>query len=644
MESVSQAMHFKNPEVLYALLLLVIPLIVHLFQLRKFRREKFTNVKFLKKAIQQTRKSSRLQKWLVLFSRMFLLACLVLAFAQPYFPAEEDPAETETVIYLDNSFSMQAKGKKGILLKRGIQDLLESLPEEGNLSLFTNSEEFSDIEVSSLRKKLQETSNSAGQNSWNEIALKAQNLFSQRKNTQKNFIVISDFQLKEDQVSEIEGVDSYLVRLEPEELRNTALDTAFVASRTLDEITLAINISGNSPQEVPVAVYDGNRLLAKKTVALDEDLAAETSFTFPAGPMPQGRISIEDNGLLFDNNLYFSINDVPPVNVVVVGDENSDFLHRIYTAPEFNLQVLAEENLDFSALSRANLIILNELEKISPALSDQVLSLAREDVLVAVIPSESANLEDLNSFLSKIELPSLRQKIPQEKLVTNIAFQHPLYESVFDEKVDNFQYPQVNSYYRTATPATNVLSFETGEPFLLEQGNNFLFASPLNEDHSNFKNSPLVVPTFYNFGNLSVSPDELYYVLGNDQEITVQASLNKDQILKLSSSDYTFIPQQQSSQNTVKLYLNDHPAEQGHYELIKDSVALKTLSFNMDRSESRMEYSNLENSENIRVFSSVPDVFQKIEAQNEVNSLWKWFVIFATFFLISEMLILKFLK
>ncbi|MCJ7759389.1 MAG: BatA domain-containing protein, partial [Gillisia sp.] len=56
-------MQFNQPEVLYALFLLIIPVIIHLFQLRKFERENFTNVKFLKKLSQQTRKSSRLKKW-----------------------------------------------------------------------------------------------------------------------------------------------------------------------------------------------------------------------------------------------------------------------------------------------------------------------------------------------------------------------------------------------------------------------------------------------------------------------------------------------------------------------------------------------------------------------------------------------------
>src|SRR5690554_8207036 len=103
-------MQFKHPEILYALLLLLIPIFIHLFQLRRFQKIEFTNVAFLKKVVVQTRKSAVIKKWLTLLMRLLALACLVFAFAQPYKATSTDvEREKETVIYIDNSFSMQAK-------------------------------------------------------------------------------------------------------------------------------------------------------------------------------------------------------------------------------------------------------------------------------------------------------------------------------------------------------------------------------------------------------------------------------------------------------------------------------------------------------------------------------------------------------
>ena len=76
---------------------------------------------------------------MTLLARLLALACLILAFAQPYFPeTSQTLQEKETVIYLDNSFSMQQKGAQGI--KKAIQDLLTEIPENYSFSLLTNDE------------------------------------------------------------------------------------------------------------------------------------------------------------------------------------------------------------------------------------------------------------------------------------------------------------------------------------------------------------------------------------------------------------------------------------------------------------------------------------------------------------------------
>ena len=131
-------MQFKHPELLWALLVLLIPIIVHLFQLRRFKKTPFTNVAMLQKVVAESRKSSTIKKWLLLFTRMALLSCLVIAFAQPFFANKDALKEKETVIYLDNSFSMQGKKDGLSLLEKSIQDFLRVVPDNTTFTLFTN--------------------------------------------------------------------------------------------------------------------------------------------------------------------------------------------------------------------------------------------------------------------------------------------------------------------------------------------------------------------------------------------------------------------------------------------------------------------------------------------------------------------------
>ncbi|HIC31931.1 MAG TPA: hypothetical protein EYO76_08430, partial [Flavobacteriaceae bacterium] len=148
-------MQFKNPELLYALFLLLIPIIVHLFQLRKFQKEYFTNVAFLKKVQLQTRKSQQIKKWLTLLTRLLLLAAIIIAFAQPYFAKTNSfNTEKETVIYLDNSFSMQAKGNNGELLKRAVQDIITSIDENEKFSLITNNDSYRNTTIKAIKNEL----------------------------------------------------------------------------------------------------------------------------------------------------------------------------------------------------------------------------------------------------------------------------------------------------------------------------------------------------------------------------------------------------------------------------------------------------------------------------------------------------------
>ena len=641
-------MYFKHPELLYALILLVVPILVHLFQLRRFKTTKFTNVKFLKKAVLQTRKSSQLKKFLILCTRLLMLTCLILAFAQPYFPpAAGEIKEVETVIYLDNSYSMQARGKSGVLLRRSIQDLLESIPEGEKISLFTNEEEFRDISANTIQERLVDREYSAAELSWRAVNLKARNLFRNSVKTQKNFIAISDFQHLSDSVSPLgDDIDTYLVQLQPENITNVSIDSVWIAGSGLDETVLEVSFSaaGDVRDEISIGLYDGSKVLARKTVNLNEDQQGKTSFSLGAGPIENGRIETEDNGLQFDNRLYFSINQTPPVNVVVIGDKEAGFLQRIYSAPDFDLAIFPENNVDYNRLSQANLVILNELENIPFSMVNNLKQLVQEQVFVVVIPAINGDTGDYNQLFRNLGLSGLGNPVSSEKLITNIIFEHPLYRNVFNDRVTNFEYPKVQNSFSTGGNSSGILKYENGQAFLYGQNNIFVFTAALNSENSNFKSSPLIVPTFYNIGNMAISRPQLYHLLGESQQINIQANLQKDEILKLSSSETAFIPKQQSFQNKVQLELEELPKTPGHYKVLKDSTALRTLSFNVSRSESEPVNVDLQERDQIYVHSSIPEVFSGISSANEVDSLWKWFVIFTLIFLLTEMLILKFLK
>ncbi|PSR05460.1 MAG: hypothetical protein BRD50_00965, partial [Bacteroidetes bacterium SW_11_45_7] len=113
-------MEFLYPSFLYALSLLAIPIIIHLFNFRRYKKVLFSNVRFLREVKEETVSRSRLKNFLVLLARLLALAFLVFAFAQPYIPNQDQEVSQgakAVSVFVDNSFSMNAAGQNQSLLQ-----------------------------------------------------------------------------------------------------------------------------------------------------------------------------------------------------------------------------------------------------------------------------------------------------------------------------------------------------------------------------------------------------------------------------------------------------------------------------------------------------------------------------------------------
>src|SRR6202008_351487 len=101
-------MSFVYPAFLYSLFAILIPIIIHLFNFRKYKTVYFTNVKFLRELKQESQSKSRLKELLILLSRILAISCLVLAFAQPVIVDKNSKVKVgqkAVGIFIDNSFS-----------------------------------------------------------------------------------------------------------------------------------------------------------------------------------------------------------------------------------------------------------------------------------------------------------------------------------------------------------------------------------------------------------------------------------------------------------------------------------------------------------------------------------------------------------
>ncbi|KGL62889.1 BatA domain-containing protein [Polaribacter sp. Hel1_85] len=648
-------MQFKNPEILYFLGLLIIPILVHLFQLQKFIKVPFTNVAFLQKLAQQTRKSSRIKKWLILASRMLLFTAIIFAFSQPYFSNKTSNKKQHNFIYLDNSLSTNTKGEKGNLLQISAQEIIENVSEKDVYSLQTNSGFYDKITKTELRNVLLNIKETSKRVDLSTVLLKFNaNLNNETKSLNKT-ILISDFQ--NTYKNEFTNVTPSFsaIKLESSTKNNISIDSVFISNSNASNFTLNVLVKnhGEAKNNIPIAIYNKAKLISKSSYSFEKDTQKIIEFKIQNQEEFNGKITTTfSDTFAFDNVFYFTFKNDQKINVLSIG-KKADFLSKIYNKEAFNFTQSTLQNTNYNSILKQQLIVLNEVEDISEMVSKKIIEFSKNGGNLVIIPNENLDIISYNSFLKKLNAGKIQAKKIDTLKITNINYTHPLFQNVFSKKVTNFQYPIVKNHYPISSKnASNIVSFENNTSFISQiknkESNVYWISSSLDRKNSNFINSPLIVPVFYNFGKLSFKHPQLFYRVATENKIDIKTIIDKDKVLRIANSEISFIPLQQKFQDKVSIITKNQPLKSGLYSILKNNDTIQKLAYNYPKEESLLNFMDLNDlkkaNKNITVSSSISDIFQEINKKNEVHWLWKWFLALAIVSLLLEILILKFYK
>jgi len=651
-------MLFKNPNFLYFLLLLIIPILIHLFQLQRFQKVSFTNVKFLKEIELQTRKSSKLKKLLILISRLLLFTFLIIAYAQPYFNKKNFDNDKETLIYLDNSFSMQAKGEYGELFQKAKNDLIEAYQDSKNkITLITNNKIIENLTANTLKDELLKIDYYPIKKDIETVLLQIEILKNKRMNTRINSILISDFQNINSSYNNLK-LDSSIVysfvQTQASNIENISIDSIWINDENSDDFEIRSLIKSHQMKvnNLSVSLFIDNKLYGKSTVSLDKNKSEEIEFVIPKSKSIQGKISLNDNKLVFDNNMYFSHPKNEKINILAIGNKN-EFLSKIYTNDEFDYTSSFLNMLDYSSISNQQLIILNELENFPKSLIQALKYFVENEGNLVLIPSPESNISSYNDLFSTIGIGKINEILDDKKSITTINYDHPFFKNVFKKQIINFQYPNVNSYFSTnLLSSTSILQFEDQNDFISEINFKnykiYWIASPINSANSNFSSSPLIVPVFYNFSLQNSNPKSLYFTIGAKNKIFIKHKTKNDEVIHLTNNEFDFIPLQSRSTNYIKINTEENPLKNGLYELVNKSEIFQSIAYNYNREESKLTHypiKQMKNSfNNVQFFTSLNKAIEKINDENKNKNLWQLFIIFALIFLGIEIILQKFLK
>ena len=648
-------MHFKYPAIFYFLFILIVPILIHLFNLKKFKKIEFTNVQFLKKISIETRKSSHVKKLLILATRLLCFTALIFTFSQPYLGNKKIEDNRHYYIYLDNSESLNTNGNNGNLLKTATHDIIENSPENERYSLLTNDDLRINISKKELKKDLRNIQISNNITSFEDKINAIERELKNKSNDLYKILLISDFQYFTKKINnKFTNVTRpfSVVKLTSNVKNNISVDSVYISTYNTYEkvVSVVIKNQGDEKNDIPIALYNSSKLINKRSFSILKN--EEKILEFPIENFHQfkGKIQIDFNeSFMFDNVFYFTINSSKKTSILTIG-KSLPYISKIFNSNEFNYSSSSLQNLNYNSISSQQLIILNQIQSITKVLESSILKFIENGGNLLVIPNKNIELNTYNSFFKKINSGEILNKYKDSLKITTINFEHPLFRDVFTKEVRNFEYPAVALNYTHNLKGNAILMFENKTPFLHEVANSFskiyLFSSPLDIQSSNIVNSPIIVPTLYNMAKQSLELTKPYYILQKENTIEISKKIEKNEILKISNQKKSFIPSQINFANKVVLSTINEPKTAGFFDITLNRDTLNYLAYNNSPNESLLTFYDLntvkKENKNITIFSSIKEYFKEINEKNKVQSLWRLFLAIAIVSLLLEILILKF--
>ncbi|MEZ4924269.1 MAG: BatA and WFA domain-containing protein [Crocinitomicaceae bacterium] len=679
-------MNFVYPYFLWALLLIAIPIIIHLFNFRRYKTVYFSRVSFLREVTEDSKSGTKLKHLLVLISRILAIICLVLAFAQPFIPLDNTQStENVTSIYIDNSYSMQAEGKDGNLLneaKNKAINLVRSLDENEKINLVTadmlsiHQRFYSKAEVIDMIKAITFSARTTPLS--NVLNLQADLFNSLESVANKRIFLFSDFQKSSNTLdnwsrpeiptfiyqttAENPGniyIDSVWFET-PVHRINTPIDIHFRVQNNTDkdvsDLAIQLSIEGNNPGPKRLQI-PAHSFIDDKITYTDKQIGFRT-----------GSLKLNTSQLFFDDEFFFSYSIKEEVKILLMTDNNDKIVNieQLYNLDDYyNCQTTTIGSVSMDDFEDKEFIIFQNVNTIPSGLTDLADKAIEKGASVAFIPGNKIDQISWSNITNKYLLPSLGSMDSMHVSLGYFNSGDPLYTGVFEGEPDNFKLPRLHAAYRIGVSSNNkfITLFGTNEnnPYLMynkfNNGRVILATAPLDLRYTDFQNHALFAATFLRFAETATFQSPLYMEIGSMYNYPLKNEVDEKSPIHLRNPklEVDIIPQYINSNGSRSISFNhmeDQLKTAGIYDLTDDKDFTDKLAINYDRNESVTETFSLEeiklSFENVG-WNHVEELSVSDSGTIEINKFqtkeyWRILLILALIFLAIEILLLKFWK
>lgn len=662
-------MTFVYPGFLYFLLLAFIPVIIHLFNLRKSRKLVFSNIKFLLEVKSASKSKTKVQRWLILLMRVLFVVFLVFAFAQPLSIDTENitSKNDKQYIYIDNSLSMQLNEGKGEKLDLVKNVLLDGLDKTSQYVMLTNAG-FSkngkgkDIQeyVSSIAYTNQQKHYSQVINKLSDIPIEVPvYLFS---DFQYNFL---DPRQKLDSVAQ----KVVLIPVNMGDVKNVYVDSLWLNSpfpqkNQLVQLSVKVKNTGQSEAK-SVAIKLNIEGIEEGATVIDLRKSEEQVIVFNLSlgtkNFTTGKVILEDGGALFDNEFYFSINTSNQINVLVLSQKKEPYLPLVFEDSLFHKTVVepqASQTIDFNAY---DLVVLEELPSIPDYLIEHLMT---SDATIMLFPSH--NITDEGSYRSLLTTVGVKQLtihksdslvLDEGYLLATPEYNNPFFKGLFEKEEENLSMPRPATTLNWSNTGDVLLQNKRDEPVLAYFNNKhkaYIWSTPISGSNVDLAMHSIFLPVLYQASINSVDVEQKLYHRYSDIVLAYKGDFTsyRDR-LKLFYEDKELA---NAKVNPVKM-LFELPSQNlpsGMFNVGTKDSTFYQVAINYSKEESIMDFCTdnelqelFEGQANVTVKplqSFEDEIRSTIGNEDKSFPYWKICLILSLMFLLGETLLIRYNK
>lgn len=677
-------MSLLYPDFLWALLLNIIPVIIHLFNLQKHETIYFSDLTLLKSIEKETKNISRLKNILILLLRIMMISSLVLAFCVPQNKNEsllQNKNNGIVGVYLDNSFSMLRTSNENSLLnnaKDDLMSLIENLPEKTKYILTTNHKKankpypiskedlitkITDLKVSSNSLKFNEVINLQKEQSKNNIS----------KSYWFSDLHKKDFNLIDNNIDSNFPIN--LIHYQSNNKDNLSIDSVWFLDKNRrvnkeEELNVKITNYSNNEIEFQTKLSINNSELITQSLDLikpNQTTIISFHYKMKTKGLKNGLVSITDanyNDQLFDDNYYFSYTIGKEYEVVHLFENDFNIkkpLEILYGSVEKTKFKSIDIKKGFTAEELvADLVILDGISTFNNELINGLTNKKNGDQNLVLIPSNKQP-NQLNKLIGKFNLKLLSID-SSENILDDKTIDNEFFKSVFGKKEKNINLPffKNNSNIKTGNSAITLLSFENNKPLLIKSNENgnklFIFTSSLHSSKSNLTNHALFVPLFLKIKEDCSNDFTKQFKIDNLPNLKLNNFTQQSGQLiivdKIKSPDFSFFPTLSNNQGYSLINCQGQITKNGHFYIMNEDSILDGFSTNYSREESEMSFYSKDEFVSIIKKSSLQNYVSYFDMNaNENNNIfnkkqtdtqyWKYFVILALIFIALEITLIK---